>query len=323
MTPNIKTLKPDPVLKAYWRNNHRFSDLFNQVVFQGETVISPENLSDAGNDESEIIIEGSALAALTRLRDVCKDYSKEVRLAIINLENQMSVHYAMPVRSMTNDALNYTNQCKALEQEHRKNKDLVGSNEYLSGIKREDRITPVLTLIIYYNEKPWDGPQYLSDMMNISEAFKPYINDYHILVFHVKDGDKYHFKNPDNQDLFTLLSEFYHQNNRLDISRFQSKHPDMEVYWETLAAIGAITGIQALTDYAIKNEGRDVHMCTALQGLIDQGLSEGRRQARQEDIRVMISLLEDFNIPANIIDQTIKEKFNLSAAELQEIRSAD
>ena len=157
----------------------------------------------------------------------------------------------------------------------------------------------------------------------ISDTFKPYVNDYHIHIFHAKDGDKYHFENQDNQDLFTLLSEFYHQNSRLDMRTFQSEHPNMKVYWETLAALGAVTGIQALTDYAIENEGRDVHMCTALQGLIDQGLSEGRRQARQEDIRVMISLLEDFNIPANIIDQTIKEKFHLSAAELQEIRSAD
>ncbi len=37
-------LKPDTVLKNYWRNNEQFADLFNAVLFEGKQVIRPEEL---------------------------------------------------------------------------------------------------------------------------------------------------------------------------------------------------------------------------------------------------------------------------------------
>jgi hypothetical protein len=40
------TLKPDPTLKDYWRNNSRFSDLFNQILFEGQDSIKPDKLID-------------------------------------------------------------------------------------------------------------------------------------------------------------------------------------------------------------------------------------------------------------------------------------
>ena len=39
-------LKPDTVLKNYWRNNEQFADLFNAVLFEGKQVIRPEELQD-------------------------------------------------------------------------------------------------------------------------------------------------------------------------------------------------------------------------------------------------------------------------------------
>ena len=38
--------KPDVVLKKYWENKERFSDFFNAVLFDGKTVIRPEELED-------------------------------------------------------------------------------------------------------------------------------------------------------------------------------------------------------------------------------------------------------------------------------------
>ena len=38
--------KPDVVLKKYWGNKEQFSDFFNAVLFDGKTVIRPEELED-------------------------------------------------------------------------------------------------------------------------------------------------------------------------------------------------------------------------------------------------------------------------------------
>ena len=38
MIKNTHTIKPDTVLKNYWRNNDQFADLFNAVLFGGEQI---------------------------------------------------------------------------------------------------------------------------------------------------------------------------------------------------------------------------------------------------------------------------------------------
>lgn len=315
-----KTLKPDPVLKGYWRNDSRFADLFNQVLFNGEERIQPEDLSDLDTDESNVLMEGDEMLAISRLRDLVKKFTPGIELAILGAENQMEIHHAMPVRNMLNDSLHYTKECKSIEQEHRKTNDLSGSADFLSGMTAHDRITPIITLIIYYGEEAWSGPDSLWDMMDIPDAFKPYIDNYHIHVFQVRNGDNYTFKNPDNKDFFTLISEFYNHSSRFKINEFREKYPDMTIYWETLAAVGAATGTTKLIKYALTHKGGRMNMCTALQGLIDEGRIDGRleghREGIEESIEKTVLILKELGIPKNIIYSKIVENFDLSKDDL-------
>ena len=41
-----KSIKTDIVVKNYWRDNARFANLFNAVLFEGGQVILPEDLED-------------------------------------------------------------------------------------------------------------------------------------------------------------------------------------------------------------------------------------------------------------------------------------
>ena len=54
MARNQRNLKPDIILKNYWRDNARFADLFNAVLFQGEQVIQPHELEDLDTESSTI-----------------------------------------------------------------------------------------------------------------------------------------------------------------------------------------------------------------------------------------------------------------------------
>lgn len=179
---------------------------------------------------------------------------------------------------MLYEALDYTKQCKELEQTHRKNKDLGNLDEFLSGIALEDKINAAITLVIYYGEKDWDGPTCLSDMMQIPKAFQSLFNNHHIHLLQVKEAKKYQFENKDNQDFFMLIQEFYNNNGKIDIDKFKIKYPNLDVYWETLAAIGAATGSKKLVEYALENEGGHVNMCTALENLKEEGKIEGRKE---------------------------------------------
>ena len=48
-------MRKDTVLKNYWRNNDRFADFFNAVLFEGRQVIKPEELEDIDTEESSIL----------------------------------------------------------------------------------------------------------------------------------------------------------------------------------------------------------------------------------------------------------------------------
>lgn len=72
---NNPKLKPDAVLKDYWRNNERFADLFNQVFFQGEAVLKSDTLTDRDTEESAVIMEKGKATSISRTRDLIKQYA--------------------------------------------------------------------------------------------------------------------------------------------------------------------------------------------------------------------------------------------------------
>lgn len=308
---NTTNLKPDSVLKDYWRNNDRFADLLNQVFFNGIEQIKPEQLTDRDSEESSVVLgkDNSTIMSISRSRDLIKEFSNSIDFVLIGLENQMRVHFAMPVRAMLYEALNYSKQCKDFAQDHRTNKDLSRPDEFLSGLSANDRVKPIISLVIYYGETPWNGPLSLSDMMDIPVAFRPFYNNYNIHVLQVRDAKKYHFRNPDNNNFFTLIDEFYSNNSKIDIEIFKEKYPDLSIYWETMAALGAATGSMELVEYAMQNEGGTIHMCTALENLKNEGIHEGT-------ILGMIEAYKDLSLTDEEIIDKLKEKFDLNNDEV-------
>ena len=95
---------------------------------------------------------------------------------LLGVELQSEVHYAMPVKDMVYDALQYAaqveeaakshrNERKNIPPEVRKSEKKPNSGEYLSGFYREDRLLPVITLVVYFGADPWDGPVCLHEML--------------------------------------------------------------------------------------------------------------------------------------------------------------
>lgn len=305
-------LKPDPVLKDFWSDNNRFADLFNQVFFHGEPAIDTEKLSDKDTEESTILLENERVTAVARARDIIKQHADGIELVLMAVENQMKIHYAMPVRLHLYDALRYTRQCKKLEQDHRTDKDLKETDEFLSGMAKTDRILPVINLVVYYGEKPWDGPFCLSDMMDIPPLFQPFFNDQKLHLLEVRDSVELKFENPDNQDFFTLIREFYTNSGHMNLDSFKEKFSEKEIYWETMAAIGAATGSGELVEYAQEHKGGRLNMCTALENLKQEGRLEGRQEG-------MIIAYRELNLPDDIIIQKLQDKFHLDHEEAKKL----
>ena len=109
-------------------------------------------------------------------------------LALLACESQSGVHYAMPVRNMLYDSLSYTEQIRRISESNRRKEGAgkMSGEEFLSGLRKEDRICPVITLVLYYGEKEWDGSRDLYGMFpggqeeQMRKMLKNYVPDYRI-----------------------------------------------------------------------------------------------------------------------------------------------
>lgn len=166
--------------------------------------------------------------------------------------------------------------------------------------------------MVYLGESDWDGPLSLEDMMDVPDKFKKFVNNHSLHLLKVRDAAEYQFKNQDNHDFFTMIQEFYSNNGKMDLNVFREKYPDFEIYWETLAAIGAATGTTELIEYAYHNKGGRLRMCTALENLKQEGILEGRQEGILEAIQEMVEVLHELDIDDETIIKKLKEKFHIT-----------
>ena len=65
-------VKPDTVLKNFWRDNQRFADVFNTVLFNGKQVLKPEDLKEADTDISSVIKFNNHAETVQQILDVVR-----------------------------------------------------------------------------------------------------------------------------------------------------------------------------------------------------------------------------------------------------------
>lgn len=162
----------DTATIKYMRQNEIFADAFNYFVYGGKQVISPDSLEELDTRELDVPYGGAfgEKQPVQRTRDVIKAVTtmtdNRIAYMVVAIEAQSNIHYAMPVKNMVYDALQYAKQVEKAVASHKISGDYknVGSDEYLSGFMKKDHLMPVVTLVVYFDSKPWDGPMSLHEM---------------------------------------------------------------------------------------------------------------------------------------------------------------
>ena len=180
--------RKDTVTKDYMKQNTIFADAFNYYIYGGQQRIFPKQLREL--DTTEIVVPYGADDAEEPeqvYRDVMKSVvamkDEHAAYLLLGIENQSEVNYAMPVKNLLYDAINYAKQVQKAANSHKEAKDSIGHNkgEFLSGFYQEDRLIPVITLIILFSPDKWDGPTSLHEMLSVSdEHILTLVPDYQI-----------------------------------------------------------------------------------------------------------------------------------------------
>ena len=313
---NRTTHQKDVSLKTFWRDNEHFADLFNATVFNGKQVLKPDKLTEMDTDVSATIHSKSYNESITRNRDVVKKMSDGVEFNILGLEIQDKTHYAMPLRTMTYDALGYIKEYNDIKKHHKLNKDSFSSHEeFLSGINKSDRFHPIITLVLYYGESLWDGPTWLSDMMiSMPDNIKDYFSDYKLNMAQILDSDKYTFYNEDVRDVFNIIRNIYNDDFDSIYREYESRNVDIDV----MELICNITSVPKLMDLCTDTEqGGTVNMCEAMKRFQAECESKGMKEGiDSEKVNSIISMLEFGITKEQILTRYTKEDLERAEAAI-------
>ena len=218
----------DTQTKQYISRPNIFADTFNYLLYNGRQVIQPEALQPVDTTEIAVPYGNGAKAPIQKYRDNMKIWAamhdEKAVYVLLGSENQTKIHYAMPVKNMLYDSINYAGQVEQARQSYKNCNDdddgvkikLTGE-EFLSGFRKGDKLIPVITAVNLFDPNNWDAPLSIHEMLDVDEELLPFIPDYRInLIAPAKINDS-DFSSKEVTGRFhtgfgTLMQVIKHQN---------------------------------------------------------------------------------------------------------------
>ena len=278
-------------LKVYLDDANRYADLWNGGVFQGKQVVKAADLEP----DTSVLSEADDKTAEEMLRDVVMKQSLSgQKFAIWAVENQEKIDYSMPARIMRQEAMAYGEQVKRKKKANEKEK-LNPGGEYLYKFKKDDKLIPISTLVVYWGSEEWDGPKSLHDMMDWGEGneeIKRLVPEYPLHFLDLSQIEHPEYFKTELRPFFELYKS---RNNKeafvdyLKNSKECSKMDDES--WEVL---GKVTNSPKLInnfkdkvkENKVAEEERNV--CRALQEFYDDGIAEGEAKGEAKTLIELI-----------------------------------
>ena len=162
----------------------------------------------------------------------------------------------MPVRKMLYDVLGYSTELSEKGKQQDSSEWTI--EERLSKIGKGTTVTPIITVVFYTGETPWDGPTSIYDMMDLDadDRICSCVPDYPLHVIDIGHDKKLSFADQDLQDLQYALTQIYAE-----------KEPDdRKIKNSILSLTGILVGDQKLYEIMVnKEQGGSTKMCRALE----------------------------------------------------------
>ena len=273
----------DAITKNYIKQPVQFADLVNGFFFNGEEIVHPEELREM--DTTNVILPyGSDGAFLPeqKTRDVLKSLIKtdgNAAYCIVGVENQSEIHNAMAVRNMLYDAITMAGQVEETARSHRKSSNHgADARDFLSGFHRNDKILPVITIVLYWGTEPWDAPLSLREMYpaNIKHDLLKYVPDYKVnLVSPATMSDEQ--LDVFHSDLKEVLKFIKHSVNKDELMNLLNNNSK----YKRLDRLAAQTiSVCTKFDFNIQAEKDVVNVCKAIEDMKKDAMDEGRIEER-------------------------------------------
>lgn len=266
-----------------------FADIENVCLFGGKPVIKPDDLELCPQEIVYKETDGQIHEHRGDIRMRLKE--KGMELAILHIENQSGVSNVMPLRDMGYIYSDYQNQLRALKEKNRK----AGRHYVMQEIGDDQKLCPVIMLVLYYGTEKWTGPTRLMDMLDIPEGdrelWEMVIEDHKI---HLIDLSRQNDAEVDQytSDLWYIVKCLKCENDKEKYKNFliegahrKMQHPEAVI--DMLTSLTGKVNAKKMADQLIcdqKKEGGDCTMYTFLDYFEEVGMEKGIKKGMEKGI---------------------------------------
>ena len=276
--------RPDAVEKILESCPDIFADIINVLIYHGKSVVNPANLTDYPSAAMYKAAEGY-INQKDRDLAMWGDAPFSVRV-IYGLENQTKVSQVAPVRVMGYDYASYERTVRQLKA---KNKLENNEADYALELHPGQLLHPVITLVLYFGLKPWDGPRSLHELIEVPDELKQFVPNYTLNLTEIA------FLPPETINQFTsdfkIIAQWFRA-QRLGSTRELLKSPKPWVHVEELLEFFSVFAgnlyFQEFKSHLITQatKGESVNMRSLFDMIFEEahekGLAEGHAEGLAE-----------------------------------------
>ena len=254
----------DQEINTFFKDAHHFACLINTCLYQGQEIVKPQDLMRVD----------PKIQAYTR--DVLMLWNGRYGSYYLGIENQLIENYPMPYRILQYDCLVYKDQMDILEKEHRKKKDLRSSEEFLSGIKEEDKLIPCITIVIYYGTRPWQTNFSMKDMFDVKD-------EHHLIDFKMNllevHSDTHQYKDKELDLVFSITRDILNANFNTIRNKYKQGIPK-----QVALVIASMAKDEELYQQIKEEEKEVIVMCESLDRMREEAKAEGMILGRRDGL---------------------------------------
>lgn len=288
--------------KEFFSDDGRYADIINGIGCKGRQVIRGEDLaeldSQTGFWRGAGLIRSLPGRRRVKLRDSLRRAAFGVNFAVVGIENQEGIDYSLPLRDCSYEVGEYEKQAAKIRREVRKAPKGLSRGEYLYGFRKDSRLHPAVTFILYYGKEPWDGPRTLHEMLDftdIPEELSKMVGNHRINLVEIRKLEDTSIFRTDVRQVFAFIRCSEDKAALAELVTEDSYYKNMEEdAFDIVVQYTSATELIGAKEY-YRKDGK-VDMCTAITQLIADGRSEGlneglrigKNEGQEEKTRIVV-----------------------------------
>lgn len=278
-------MEKDTGWKTYFSDKQRYADIINGIGCAGAQIVKSADLKEE---------DGQTRNGKTR--DLLRKTAFGVSFALIGIENQDKMDYELPLRTMNYDVAVYEKQALRIRKEVRQQRndgEKLTAGEYLYGFRKNDRLKPVITFVLYSGEEPWNGSTSLHEMLDftdIPERLREMTSDYRINVIEIRRMENTEVFQTDVRQVFDFIRCAEDKERLKQLVETDSYYQNMEEdAFDVVVQYANVTELVGVKNYR-REDGR-VDMCTAIREMMEDSRQEGLELGMKEGETLLATLI--------------------------------